>query len=272
MTATPDDELTEQGILRRARLEQERADHLKRRGFLDAAILRGEEVRELIDIARLSNTTERTNRLHIVYPRREIYKSRDPLFASSYAVKGWKAHRTSQENRLLKARSASEKADAEAQLLKYSLVIERAEGILPFNPMIGDENSLEAQLLLHPIRDGLVYLAHCKNWGVHMKVGCTKDWLSRQSTLQTGSPETIRLWAFAKLPDATDLKFYEEQFHLTLWNVRHPLGREFFETDVQAFEAAARGLNSPRIRSKEPEKEGFENTVSLVEDLKDTDL
>jgi hypothetical protein len=195
MTATHDDELTEQGILRRASLEQERADLLKRRGFLDAAILRGKEVTELREIARLKSTPERTNRLQILYRQRTIDKRRDPLFASSYAVKGWKAHRTLQENRFLKPKSSAERTDAEKQLLKYSLVIERAEGNLSFNPMLGDEHSLEAQLLVHPSKGGLIYLARCDNWSEYMKVGCTRDWLSRQSTLQTGSPETIRLSA-----------------------------------------------------------------------------
>ena len=213
--------------MRRARLEQERADLLKRRGFLDAAILRGKEVKELIEIARIKYTIERTNRLHILYRQRSIDKKRDPLFASSYAVKGWKSHRTMQENRFLKAKSVAEKADAEDQLLKYSLVVERAEGNLPFNPMLGDEHSLEAQILVHPIPGGLVYLAYCVNWGEYMKIGCTKDWNQRQKALQTGTPENVRLWAFAKLPIETDLRLYKEQFHFSLENVQYHLGREF---------------------------------------------
>jgi hypothetical protein len=273
MVATPDDELTKQGILRRAASEQERADLLKRRGFIEAAILRGREVTEFIEIARVESVSERTKRIRLVYQQRSHDKKRDPLFASSYTVKGWKAHRTKQENRFREAKSLEEKTDAEAQIRKYDLVIERAEGLLSFNPMSGDENSLEAELLFRRIRDGIIYLAHCDNWGPYMKIGCTTDWFHRQISLQTGSPETIRLWAFAKAPSATDLKLYEDQFHFTLCGVRHPLGREFFKTDVASFEAAALKLKSPIVRSRLPGTKYFERSdVSLVEELKDTDL
>jgi Meiotically up-regulated gene 113 len=271
MTATPDDELTEQGILRRARLEQWRADYLKRRGFLDAAIMRSEEVKELVEIALIKDVPERTRRLQRLYRQRDIKKRRDPLFASSYAVKGWKAHRTAQENRFLRAKSASEKVDAESQLMKYALVVERAEGNLAFNPRIGDENSLQAELLVHPIKSGLIYLAQCVNWGEFLKIGYATDWFSRQSSLQTGSPETIRLRAFAKLPDGTELRVYEEQFHRILWNVRHPLGREFFKADAETFEMVARKLKSPFVRRITRGAEGSDSDVSLVEELKDTE-
>jgi hypothetical protein len=130
MVATPDDELTEQDILRRAASEQERADLLKRRGFIEAAILRGKEVTELIEIARVTNVSERIDRIRLIYRQRSRDKKRDPLFASSYAVKGWKAHRTTQESRLRRAKSTEEKIDAEAQIGKYDLVIARAEGYL----------------------------------------------------------------------------------------------------------------------------------------------
>jgi hypothetical protein len=139
--------------------------------------------------------------------------------------------------------------------------------------MRGDEHSLEAKLLSQPIRDGIIYLARCDNWGPYMKVGCTTDWFHRQSMLQTGAPENIRLWAFAKTPAATDLIMYEYQFHLALGDARHPLGREFFKTNVASFEAAARKLKSPIVRSRQPGTADFERSdVSLVEELKDTDL
>jgi hypothetical protein len=273
MVATPDDELTEQDILRRAASEQERADLLKRRGFIEAAILRGKEVTELIEIARVTNVSERIDRIRLIYRQRSRDKKRDPLFASSYAVKGWKAHRTTQESRLRRAKSTEEKIDAETQIRKYDLVIARAEGLLSFNPMRGDEHSLEAELLSQPIRAGIIYLAHCDNWGSYMKVGCTTDWFHRQSMLQTGVPENIRLWAFAKTPAATDLILYEYKFHLALGDARHPLGREFFKTDVSLFEAAAGKLKSPIVRSRQPGRTDFEKSdVSLIEELKDTDL
>jgi hypothetical protein len=106
-----------------------------------------------------------------------------------------------------------------------------------------------------------------------MKVGCTTDWFHRQSMLQTGAPENIRLWAFAKTPAATDLIVYEYKFHLALGEARHPLGREFFKINIASFEAAARNLNSPIVRSRQPGTADFERSdVSLVEELKDTDL
>src|ERR1700723_1957745 len=106
MVATPDDKLTEQDILRRAASEQERVDHLRQRGFMEAAILRSKEVTELTAIAHVKNVSERIERLQLIYRQRAIDKKRDPLFASSYTVLGWKAHRTTQENRLRRAKPA----------------------------------------------------------------------------------------------------------------------------------------------------------------------
>jgi hypothetical protein len=269
MTATPDEELTEQGIMRRAGFEQERATLLKRLGFVEAAIVRSKEVSELIEIARIKDNCDRIDRLHVLYRQRKIDKNRDPLFASSYTVKGWKSRRTFQENRLLKARSADEKDDAEIKIIKYAMVLERAEGRLSFNPMLGDEYSLEAQILSKPIREGFIYLAHCVNWGAYLKIGCTQDWLHRQVTLQTGTPENVRLWSFAKRPIDIDLRLYEGKFHLLLHSVRHPLGREFFRTDITSFEAAARKLQSPAVHSRQASSE---IEVSLAEELKVPDL
>jgi hypothetical protein len=137
--------------------------------------------------------------------------------------------------------------------------------------MLGDENSLEAQLLSQTIRDGIVYLAYCQNWGPYLKIGCSINWIHRQCMLQTGTPENVRLWAFARNPAATDLIMYEYQFHLKLAGARHPLGREFFKTDVTSFKAVARELNSPMVRSREEVTTDLEEDVSLAEDLKSVD-
>jgi hypothetical protein len=128
MVAKPDHELTDQDILRRSASEQERYNLLKGRGFVEAAMLRAKEVKDLIEIARTINVSERIKRLGLIYRQRSRDKKRDPLFASSYAVLGWKGRRTSQENRLRRAKSIAEKSDAEAQIRKYDLVIARAEG------------------------------------------------------------------------------------------------------------------------------------------------
>jgi hypothetical protein len=271
MAAKPDRELTEQDILRRSASEQERYNLLKGRGFSEAAILRAQEVKDLIEIARVINVSERVERLGLIYRQRSRDKKRDPLFASSYAVLGWKGHRTSQENRLRRAKSAAEKSDAEAQIRKYDLVIARAEGLLSFNPMLGDEDSLEAQLLSQPIREGIIYLAHCQNWSPYLKIGCSINWINRQCMLQTGTPENVRLWAFAKNPTAADLILYEYQFHLKFADVRHPLGREFFKTDAASFEAAAHELKSPMVRSWQAGTKDLEKDVSLAEALKSVD-
>jgi hypothetical protein len=272
MVATPDHELSVQDILKRAASEQERADLLKKRGFIVAAILRGDEVTELMAVARISNVAKRVERLHLVYRKMAIDKRRDPLFASSYAVKGWKAHRTFQENRLRKVRSTAERADAELQIRKYNLVIARADGQLSFHPMLGDEHSLEAQLISQPTRHVLIYLAHCENWRPYMKVGCTTDWLHRQISLQTGAPKNIRLWAFARIPAATDIILYEYQFHSMFKDVRHPLGREFFKIDTESFEDVALRLKSPIVRSRPTGGKDLQSDVSLVKELKDTEL
>jgi hypothetical protein len=94
--------------------------------------------------------------------------------------------------------------------------------------------------------------------------------------LQTGTPENVRLWAFAKTPTATDLIVYEYQFHLKFAAVRHPLGREFFKIDAALFKAAADELKSPMVRSWQAGTTDIEENVSLAEDLKgidyDTDM
>jgi len=133
--------------LRRASTEQERADQLKGRGFIDAAILRGKEINDLMEISRLTSVSERVARLKFIDRQRVIDKNRDQIFACSFAVKGWKAHRTKQENRLRRAKSIEQKADADAQIRKYDLVIARAEGDINFNPRRSDVYSLEAELL-----------------------------------------------------------------------------------------------------------------------------
>ena len=271
MVAKPDHELTDQDILRRSASEQERYNLLKGRGFVEAAMLRANEVKALIEIARTVNASERIERLSLIYRQRSRDKKRDPLFASSYAVLGWKGRRTNHENRLRRAKSIEEKSDAEAQIRKYDLVIARAEGLLSFNPMLGDENSLEAQLLNQLSGDGLIYLAYCLNWSPYFKIGCSINWLHRQCMLQTGTPENVRLWAFAKRPAATDLILYEYQFHLKLADARHPLGREFFKTDVASFEAVALGLKSPIVRSRQADTEDLEKDVNFAEDLKSVD-
>jgi T5orf172 domain len=271
MAAKPDHELTNQDILRRSASEQDRYNLLKGRGFVEAAMLRAKEVKDLNEIARTVSVSERIERLSLIYRQRSRDKKRDPLFASSYAVLGWKGRRTTQENRLRRAKSIGEKSDAEAQIRKYDLVIARAEGLLSFNPMLGDENSLEAELVSQPTGDGIIYLAYCQNWSPYLKIGCSTNWLHRQCMLQTGTPENVRLWAFAKSPAATDLILYEYQFHLKLADTRHPLGREFFKTDVTSFEAVGRELKSPTVRSGQAGTKDPERDVSLAEDLKSVD-
>lgn len=76
---------------------------------------------------------------------------------------------------------------------------------------------------------------------------------------------------FAKRPDDEDLKIYESRFHLEFDAVKHPLGCEFFDTNISSFEAVAKKLKSPAVRSKEPGLD-LESDVSLARDLKGSDF